>query len=99
MLLREISAKIYDLKEDPVSQLNEIFKAIDTSDSSVIDMDDFRWGLLDYGIQVSKDEALEITKYFDKEEKGQVLYKEFIGFVEANAPQKEEAGEKPAQNE
>ena len=89
-LLKEVSAKIHELKEDPCSSLNLIFGQIDSEGSCMIDCDDFRWGLLDYGIQVTKDEAQEIMKFFDKEDKQQVFYKEFVAFVEANAPPKAE---------
>jgi hypothetical protein len=49
-LLREISGKIYELKEDALASLTQILKAVDENNSSVLDCDDFRWGLLDYGI-------------------------------------------------
>lgn len=32
-----------------------------------MDVDDFRWGLMDFGVQVSKDEALEILNKFSKD--------------------------------
>jgi hypothetical protein len=32
-----------------------------------LDIEDFRWGLIDYGISMSKAEADEVLKYFDKD--------------------------------
>lgn len=43
-----------------------------------LDVDDFRWGLMDFGIQVSKDEAAEVLKYFDRDGNGMVNFEEFV---------------------
>ena len=64
----------------------------DEKNSSVLECDDFRWGLLDYGIQITKEEANEIMNYFDSEGKA-VKYHDFLKFVESQAPKKEEAEE------
>ena len=55
-----------------------------------MDVDDFRWGLLDYGVQVYKDEATEIMKYFDKDKKDLVNYVDFLSYVESQAPKQEQ---------
>jgi hypothetical protein len=34
-----------------------IFKAMDNNGNRLLDVDDFRWGLIDYGIQITKEEA------------------------------------------
>jgi Ca2+-binding EF-hand superfamily protein len=52
-----------------------------------MDVDDFRWGLLDYGVQVYKEEAIEIMKYFDQDNKDSVNYLDFLKFVESQTPQ------------
>ena len=46
---------IYGLKS-----LTKIFKAIDQKGDKNLDVDDFRWGLMDFGIQISKDEGAEL---------------------------------------
>ena len=43
-----------------------------------LDVDDFRWGLMDFGIQVTKDEAAEVLKYFDKDGNGMVKFGEIV---------------------
>jgi len=40
-----------------VRALDRIFKAMDVDGSKDLDADDFRWGLLDFGIQISKEES------------------------------------------
>lgn len=43
-----------------------------------LDVDDFRWGLIDFGINVSKDEALEVLAHFDIDKNGSVNFHEFL---------------------
>lgn len=47
--------------------LTRIFKAMDSKGDKNLDVDDFRWGLMDFGIQVSKDEGVEILNNFTKD--------------------------------
>lgn len=58
--------------------LQRIFKAMDIKGDKNLDVDDFRWGLMDFGIQVSKDEAAEVLKYFDRDGNGMVNFEEFV---------------------
>ena len=58
--------------------LDRIFKAMDADGSNDLDQDDFRWGLMDFGIQISKDEAGEVLKNFDKNGNGKVSFSEFL---------------------
>ena len=49
-----------------------------------LDVDDFRWGLMDFGIQVTKDEAAEVLKYFDKDGNGMVNFGEFVNTLKVS---------------
>jgi 6-phosphogluconate dehydrogenase len=49
-LLKEITSKIFELKENSIEALTAIFKAIDERGTGEMDCDDFRWALMDYGI-------------------------------------------------
>lgn len=40
---------------------------MDTKGDKMLDVDDFRWGLMDFGIQISKDEGLELLNNFSKD--------------------------------
>ena len=51
---------------------------MDENGNKNLDVDDFRWGLMDYGISVSKDEAVEILTHFDKDKNGTVNFDEFL---------------------
>lgn len=50
--------------------LTKIFKAMDTKGNKSLDVDDFRWGLMDFGIQISKDEGAELLNSFSKDKSG-----------------------------
>jgi len=43
-----------------------------------LDVDDFRWGFIDFGYNLSKEEAREIVNAFDKSKNGQINYEDFI---------------------
>jgi len=55
-----------------------IFKAMDDKGDKNLDVDDFRWGLIDFGVNVSKDEALEFLAHFDRDKNGSVNFDEFL---------------------
>ena len=48
--------------------VSRIFKAMDHNGNGLLDVDDFRWGLMDYGISISKEEAVLVLKHFDRDE-------------------------------
>lgn len=58
-----------------------IFKAMDNNKNGMLDVDDFRWGLMDYGISLSKEEAVQVLKHFDRDGNGQVDFKEFVRII------------------
>lgn len=49
-LLKDISGRVHELREDGVETLSRILKEIDVGGKKSMDIDDFRWALLDYGI-------------------------------------------------
>jgi hypothetical protein len=40
---------------------------MDEKSKKNLDVEDFRWGLLDYGVQISKDDALEVLQRYDSD--------------------------------
>ena len=55
-----------------------IFKAMDNNGNGLLDVDDFRWGLMDYGVSLSKEEAQQVLKHFDRDGNGHVDFNEFL---------------------
>lgn len=70
--------------------LSKIFRAMDQNGNGLLDVDDFRWGLMDYGVSLNKDEAVQVLKHFDRDGNGQVDFNEFIRSIrgEPNAARK-----------
>lgn len=64
---------IYGLKS-----LTKIFKAIDQKGDANLDVDDFRWGLMDFGVQISKDEGAEILQIYTKDGGNSVNFEMFL---------------------
>ena len=58
--------------------LARIFKAMDENGNRRLECDDFRWGLMDYGVSVTKEEAAEVLNHFDKNGDGRVDFDEFL---------------------
>ena len=57
-LVKEIKAKIVSRSANGIRGIARIFKMMDDKGDRKLDVDDFRWGLIDFGINVSKGEAL-----------------------------------------
>ena len=58
--MKDLKTKISMRSLYGLKALTKIFKAMDTNGSKTLDVDDFRWGLMDYGVQISKDEGAEL---------------------------------------
>ena len=52
-----MKAKILDRSCSGIKGISRIFKAMDNNGNKSLDVDDFRWGLLDFGVQITKEEA------------------------------------------
>ena len=77
-LIAEVKAKLLDRSSGGIKGIARIFKAMDDTGDRKLDVDDFRWGLLDFGIQVSVEEAQEILNHFDTDKNGSVDFNEFL---------------------
>jgi hypothetical protein len=49
-LIDDIKEKIVSRSSNGIRGIARIFKAMDNNGNKLLDVDDFRWGLLDYGI-------------------------------------------------
>lgn len=56
-LIKEIKAKIVQRSANGIRGIARIFKMMDDKGDKKLDVDDFRWGLIDFGVQISKGEA------------------------------------------
>jgi hypothetical protein len=58
--MKDLKARLYEKSAFGVKELTAIFQAMDKKGNHNLDVDDFRWGLMDYGIQISKEDAQEL---------------------------------------
>eukprot|EP00347_Sterkiella_histriomuscorum_P021558 403333558 len=77
-LIREIKTKIVERSANGIRGIAKIFKAMDENGSKTLDVDDFRWGLKDYGITISKEESQQVMQHFDRDGNGSVDFNEFL---------------------
>jgi Ca2+-binding EF-hand superfamily protein len=87
-MIREIKAKIYERSASGgLRGLSKIFKAMDNNNNGKLDLDDFRWGLMDFGLQLTKEEAKQVLDHFDRDGNGQVDFNEFLGTLRGPLPE------------
>jgi hypothetical protein len=77
-LIKEIKEKIIQRSSNGIRGISRIFKAMDDNGNHQLDVDDFRWGLIDYGITVSKEQATKVLDHFDRDRNGTVDFDEFM---------------------
>lgn len=80
-LMKDIKNRLLERSSFGIRGLARIFKAMDDNGNHQLDIDDFRWGLIDYGITVSKEEAYQILNYIDRDGNGTVDFDEFLRFI------------------
>ena len=61
--------------------LGRVFRNMDDNGNHKLDLNDFRFGMQDYGISLSKEESLALMKRFDRDGDGMVNYDEFLRFL------------------
>jgi hypothetical protein len=61
-LIKEIKAKILERSSHGIRGISRIFQMMDKRGDCKLDVDDFRWGMIDFGINLSKGEAHQILK-------------------------------------
>jgi Ca2+-binding EF-hand superfamily protein len=55
-----------------------VLSAIDEKKSKLLDSEDFRWGLIDLGYNLNKNEAEQVVAYFDKSGSGYFNYEDLL---------------------
>jgi Ca2+-binding EF-hand superfamily protein len=77
-MIREIKQKLNERGSFGIRGLARIFKIMDDKGDRKLDVDDFRWGLIDYGISITKEDAGLILERFDRNKDGSVDFNEFL---------------------
>jgi len=58
--------------------LARMFKILDNNGNRQIDMNEFYWGIKDFGISLTQDEAQKVLSSFDRDRNGTVNFDEFL---------------------
>ena len=56
-LIAEVKAKLLDRSSSGIKGIARIFKAMDDGGDKKLDVEDFRWGFIDYGFNLTQEEA------------------------------------------
>lgn len=80
-LMRDIKNRLLERSSFGIRGLGRIFRAMDDNGNHQLDIDDFRWGLIDFGITITKEEAQQILKYVDRDGNGTIDFDEFMRFL------------------
>jgi hypothetical protein len=83
-LIAEIKAKILERSAGGIKGIARIFRAMDDNGNAQLDCDDFRWGFIDYGFNLSKEEAAKVMEQFDHNKDGTVNFDEFLRFLKVS---------------
>ena len=70
--------------EDQVKALKELFTTLDKDGSGAISVTEFETALKDAGIDIPKEEVLAKVKEADKDNSGEIDFKEFMAQIEKN---------------
>lgn len=77
-LVAEVKAKLLQRSSGGIKGIGRIFRAMDDNGNHQLDLDDFRWGFIDYGFNLTKEEAQHLLNHFDRDGNGTVSYDEFL---------------------
>lgn len=80
-LLKDIKNRLLERSSFGIRGLGRIFRIMDDNGNHQLDTDDFRWGLIDFGITITKEEASQIMKHMDRDGNGTVDFDEFMRFL------------------
>ena len=72
----DLRTRVYERSSFAINALNAIYQAIDKKQDHLLDVDDFRWGLLDFGVEISTSDASEVQIHYGQE--GRVHWVNFL---------------------
>jgi hypothetical protein len=83
-LMAEVKAKLLQRSSGGIKGIGRIFRAMDDNGNHQLDVDDFRWGFIDYGFNLTKEEAQQLLDHFDRDKNGTVSYDEFLRAIKVS---------------
>ncbi len=83
-LMKEVKARLAQRSSFGIRGLARIFRAMDDNGNGQLDQDDFRWGLIDFGIALSKEEASLLLTAYDRDGNGTISFDEFLRVIKGD---------------
>lgn len=77
--MKDTKAKMVGRSVCAIRMMRNIFRAMDEAGKGMLELDDFRWGLIDYGLSVSKEEITEVAKGLGNE--NVIAFEQFLGML------------------
>ena len=57
---------------------------MDRNGNGNLDVEDFRWGFIDLGFNLTQEEAKQLLEHFDKDKNGSVNFVEFLHAIKVS---------------
>lgn len=80
-IVRMIRQQLLERGAYGVRRLSQIYKEMDVNGDHRLDPDDFRWGLYNYGIMISKEDTQLLVEACDRNKDGFIDFTEFLRFL------------------
>ncbi len=77
--MKDIARFVHE--KSSVEAVRKVLSAIDEKGTKHLDSEDFRWGLIDLGYNLNKNEAEQVVAYFDKSGSGQLNYEDLLSHL------------------
>lgn len=81
-LINKLKSEILSRSSSGIKGIARIFKKADETGDGKLEVDDFRWGFIDFGIGfLTHEDAMQLLHHFDKDGDGKVTFGEFISAI------------------
>jgi calcyphosin len=77
-LIAAIKDRLKEVGMFGIRGVSHLFKRIDKNGNKQIDVNEFYWGLKEFGVNLTEEEAMGVLRIFDKDKSGTISFEEFL---------------------
>jgi Ca2+-binding EF-hand superfamily protein len=77
-LIAAIKARLKEVGMFGIRGVSHLFKSMDKNGNRQIDINEFYWGLKEFGVNLTEEEAMGVLRIFDKDRNGTISVEEFL---------------------
>jgi Ca2+-binding EF-hand superfamily protein len=77
-MISDIKARLKELGMFGIRGVAHLFKSMDKNGNKQIDINEFYWGLKEFGVNLTEEEAMSVLRVFDKDRNGTISFEEFL---------------------